>query len=163
MTSCCSFPLNFSVRRSYRSGVSRRVSLSHSVAVISITKSMPGGRFCFVSLPLPIVGPSPSLREVRTGTQGRNLEWKSRKNTTYCLVLSFIFSYISYTTRDHLPRDDLTRSGLSPPTQTSSPGNPPCTHPQARLTEAILLLKVPLPRCVNLTTKISITETRLGL
>lgn len=114
MTSCCSFRLNFSVRRYYRSAVSRRVSLSHSVAVINITKSMPGGRFCFVSLPLPIVGPSPSLREVRTGTQGRNLEWKSRKNTTYCLVLSSIFSYISYTTRDHLPRDDLTRSGPEP-------------------------------------------------
>lgn len=132
-------------------------SLFHSVAVISITTKINARRkILFCSPPPYHCGSQP----VTEGSQDRNSRQERGVGTMeeHCLLprsLVHIQLHFLY----NLGPPDLTHSGLSPPMRTSSPGNPP----QARLMEAILQLKVPLPRCVNLTTKISITKTRLGL
>lgn len=53
------------------------------------------------------------------GSQGRNLEVGAEayreRNAACWLSLDDFLSLVSYTTQDHLSRDDITHSGLGPP------------------------------------------------
>lgn len=55
----------------------------------------------------------------------------------------------------HLPRITAVHSGFGPHTSISNQGNSPRTCPEASLMEVILQLRIHLPWCITLTTKIS--------
>jgi hypothetical protein len=76
------------------------------------------------------------LKEVRIGTQDRNLEAGTEAQTVeehyFCggalLLSSFLMvssAWFFYTTQDHLPRDGTAHSGLSPPTSIIDQENVP--------------------------------------
>ena len=50
------------------------------------------------------------------------------------LTLKHVFSWISYTVQDHLPRNCATHSGLNPSVSVNNQDSPPQTCPQANLT-----------------------------
>lgn len=78
------------------------------------------GSFC-----LTLPGRSPSLREARAGTQGRNVEAGTEADTTKEHRLLAHSSWLSlllvYITEDHLPRRGIAHSELGPPTSVTNP------------------------------------------
>lgn len=76
------------------------------------TKSNLGGNE-FVWIPFP--GHHPSLKEVRAGNQGRNLEQKAQRECGFTGSLWLMLTLLSYTASIQLARDGATHSELKPP------------------------------------------------
>ena len=65
---------------------------------------------------------------------GQELKQRPWRDTAYWLALHGLLD--SYTTPDHLPRDDNTQSELGPPTPITSQENAPQTCLEAKLMKA---------------------------
>lgn len=72
------------------------------------------------------------------------LKQRPQRNV-YCLVSRFTFSYVSYITQSHLPKDVTTRNHLRPPS-ISIQENVPQTYSHTNWMQAICLLSISSPR-----------------
>ena len=83
-------------------------------------------------------GHSPSLREVRADTEGKNPRHKNHGGTLFQALSSSI-----QLCEDPAAGDSVTHSGLGLLTSGINPDSPQQTEPQANLTWAIPQLRVP--------------------
>lgn len=97
-----------SPRESY-SALSNRILVFLSLRKTEWPVAIWGGKHSF-----QVIGNRPSLREAGAGTQGRSLDPKPWRTPDYGLASRLPFSYLSYVTQDHFPRDSTTPSGMRP-------------------------------------------------
>lgn len=77
------------------------------------------------------------------------LKQRPQRNV-YCLVSRFTFSYVSYITQSHLPKDVTTRNHLHPPS-ISIQEKVPQTYSHTNWMKAICLLSISSPRHLQFT------------
>lgn len=70
-------------------------------------------------------------RELQIGLWRQELKHKPRRKAAYRLAPSDLLHYLSYTSLDHLPRDDTHHSALGAPTLIRSLTHPSWTRMQA--------------------------------
>lgn len=69
------------------------------------------------------------------------------------------FSQTPYINQNQLPRGSTLFSGIDPPTLIINQDNKSHRYPEVNIMEAILPLRLLVPMCIKLTTKISHTHT----
>lgn len=89
--------------------------------------------------------------------QGKARAWRQERKETaekhWAHVCSQVHvSYHSYSPRS--PKNGTTHSGLGPRVSIISPENATLSCPQPKLIEAVLQLRIPLTRCIQLTKKL---------
>lgn len=68
---------------------------------------------------------SSSVKNHHSSSWRQELQWSLQRNVIYYLVPTGLLSYLSYTTKDHLPRVRTVSSGLGLPTSCNQKNNAP--------------------------------------
>lgn len=88
-----------------------------SVTVISnMTKSILCERKGFFWLMVAAYHEGKSGKELKVGVWRQELKQRPWKSAAFSLALCILFSVLSCSTEDHLPRGDTAHNGLDPPT-----------------------------------------------